>query len=63
MTQRIWTIVDETTGLPAITVTADTDMKGVASDVAINWFPAAKSEALISVLSQANLWLAQNGVS
>ena len=61
MTQRIWTIVDETTGLPAITVTADTDMRGLATDVAINWFTVQKSENLIAVLSQANLWLESNG--
>lgn len=62
MTQRIWTIVDDQTGLDGVTVTADTEMRGVNVASNITWLNHAQSDLVLGVITQAGQWLKDNGV-
>lgn len=63
MTQRIWTIVDESTGLTKVTVTADTDVRGVSCEFTpVNWMSHAEVDIVVSTLNTANAWMVEQGV-
>lgn len=58
MTQRIWTIVDEQTGLTKVTVTADTDVKGISCEFTpVNWMTPHEVDVVVGTLNTANAWL------
>jgi hypothetical protein len=56
-----WTVLDDTTGAIKISITADTDARGIVIEKTPNWHTYHEVENVISILATANAWLLDNG--
>ena len=59
--RNTWTVLDESTGAVAISITADTDARGVVIEKTPDWHSYQRIEAIVAILNTANAWLLANG--
>ena len=59
--RNTWTVLDEATGAVVISVTADTEARGIVIEKTPNWHSYTAVETIVSILNTANAWLLENG--
>jgi hypothetical protein len=59
--RNTWTVIDDATGATQISITADTDARGIVIEKTPDWHPYHRVEAIVATLNTANAWLLDNG--
>jgi hypothetical protein len=59
--RNTWNIFSENLGTVRITITADTDARGITITDSTDWHSYDQIELVASLLAQANAWLLENG--
>jgi hypothetical protein len=59
--RNTWSVIDVESGVVEISITADTDARGIAIEKSYNWHSYAQIENIVALLTEANAWLLDNG--
>jgi hypothetical protein len=59
--RNTWTVFSENTGAVRISITADTEARGVEIAQSMDWHTYPELALIISMLTEANAWLLANG--
>jgi hypothetical protein len=59
--RNTWTVYSEATGAVRITITADTDARGVSISNTNDWHSYNELALIASMLTEANAWMLANG--